>query len=87
MMLIAAIMIKKISKKMIVTMKARILGDSAIGPLYCYWPTLITLLPTLDDTDDNYDDNKMKEDDYDDQKKKSVDNENIRRLIHYHSYL
>ena len=56
-------MIKKISKKMIVTMKARILGDSAIGPLYCYWPTLITLLPTLDDTDDNYGDNKMKEDD------------------------
>ena len=75
MMLIAAIMIKKISKKMIVTMKARILGDSAIGPLYCYWPTLITLLPTLDDTDDNYDDNKMKEDDYDDQKKEGVDNE------------
>ena len=75
MMLIVAIMIKKISKKMIVTMKARILGDSAIGPLYCYWPTLITLLPTLDDTDDNYDDNKMKEDDYDDQKKEGVDNE------------
>ena len=45
------------------------------GPLYCYWPTLITLLPTLDDTDDNYDDNKMKEDDYDDQKKEGVDNE------------
>ena len=24
------------------------------GPLYCYWPTLITLLPTLNDTDDNH---------------------------------
>ena len=72
---------------MIVTMKARILGDSAIGPLYCYWPTLITLLPTLDDTDDNYDDNKMKEDDYDDQKKEGVDNEYTWWLIHYHTYL
>ena len=24
------------------------------GPLYCYWPTLITLLPTLNDTGDNH---------------------------------
>ena len=24
------------------------------GPLYCYWPTLITLRPTLNDTGDNH---------------------------------
>ena len=54
--------------RMMVTMKARILGNSTIGPLYCYWPTLITLLPTLDDTDDTYDNNKMEEDVYDDEK-------------------